>query len=286
MTRRPPLSPASPLVTAAVAALATVATLAALAVTPTQAQAAPAVRCPQQYVYLHDMAGTATEMADFADTVGTPEQCSFVADYGRTRLTDAVVDAGGAPVAGFAAIDDSAAQVADLMRAEQRTGAEGWTVVAHGAGALVAQRVVQTQTVPKPITGIVAIGPMWRGTNIGFLGDTEDISRRLGTYDAVLRLEKPLIDPWCEGCRELVRGSDLLVSLRRAGLPSHGVRYTNVISPIDGLVSDPLSAALPGMDNRILDPARTRHVTHHFALLSDPSVANDVRHAVGGSTDR
>ncbi|WP_156890377.1 hypothetical protein [Gordonia shandongensis] len=281
LSRRRPFSTLSLIIGTAVAAVA-----APLAV-PAESAAGPAA-CPTQYLYLHDMAGTAAEMSSFARRIGTPAACSVVVDYGRTPLTDTVVRAGGPPAAGFTAIDASARQVADRMRLRQHSGAT-WTVIAHGAGSLVAQRVVQQTGDARrlnPVTDLIAIGPLWRGTNIGFLGDTEDLSRRLGTYDAVLRMEKPLIDPWCAGCRELVRGSDLLVALRRAGLPSPELRYTNVISPIDGLVSDPLSAAIEGMDNRILDPARTRRPAHHFALLSEPAVATIVRDAVGGSTQR
>ncbi|MGO3327286.1 hypothetical protein [Gordonia sp. (in: high G+C Gram-positive bacteria)] len=247
---------------------------------PTSARADPNIRCPQQYLYLHDMAGTTAEMSRFARAVGTPKRCSAVADYGRTPLTDAVLASGGRPIAGFTAVDDSVAQIAALMRERRLPESRGWTVLAQGAGALVAQRVVQSQKISSGIEKIVTVGPIWRGTNVGFLGDTEDLSRRLGTYDAVLAVEAPLIDPWCAGCRELVRGSDLLVSLRRNGTPSSGVRYTNVISPVDGLVSDPLSAALDGMHNRILDPARTRGPAHHFALLSEPTVIAAVRDAV------
>ncbi|MCF8571243.1 hypothetical protein L5G32_13295 [Gordonia sp. HY002] len=251
---------------------------------PSSARAEP-VRCAQQYLYLHDMAGTAAEMSAFAHAVGTPARCSVIADYGRTPLTDAVLASGGARVAGFTSVDASAEQIAALMRDRRRPESRGWTVLTQGAGALVAQRVVQAKPTASErdagaIRKIVAVGPIWRGTNVGFLGDTEDLSRRLGTYDAVLAVEAPLIDPWCAGCRELVRGSDLLVAMRRDGLPSAGVRYTNVISPFDGLVSDPLSAALDGMDNRILDPARTRGVAHHFALLSEPTVVAAVRDAV------
>lgn len=226
------------------------------------------------------MAGTAAEMSRFATRVGTASRCSVVADYGHTPLTDAVVAAGGPPVAGFTAVDESAERLAALMHREQRAESDGWTVIAHGAGALAAQRVVQTRQIGATIDELVAIGPIWRGTNIGFLGDTEDISRRLGTYDAVLAVEKPLIDPWCAGCRELVRGSDLLVALRQSGLPTPGVRYTNIVSPVDGLVSEPMSAALPGMDTRILDPARPHGPADHFALLSEPAVADWVRNVV------
>lgn len=268
---------ASPLVAGAAAALSLVAGVPA----PTHADT-PAP-CDRQYLYLHDMAGTADEMTSFASTVGTPTACTVVADYGRTRLTRLVTDAGGPATAGFTAIDDSADEIAGVMRSRQHSESRGWTVIAHGAGALVAQRVVQMQAIDEPITDIVAVGPMWQGTNIGFLADTEDISRRLGTYDAVLRLEKPLIDPWCEGCRELVRGSDVLVAMRRAGIPSPGVDYTNVISPTDGLVSDPMSAALRGMNNRILNPAHTGGLAHHFALLSEPAVASMVRTAVSAT---
>ncbi|GAC56347.1 putative triacylglycerol lipase [Gordonia hirsuta DSM 44140 = NBRC 16056] len=244
------------------------------------AHAAPAATCERQVLMLHDMAGTAAEMRAFARRLDLSPECLVVADYGRTPLTRLAVDLGGPPIAGLTAIDDSAAQIAALMRARQRPESSAWTVVAHGAGGLVAQRVHATATTGAPIEHIITVGPLWRGTNIAFLGDSEQISRRLGTYDAILAVEKPLIDPWCGGCRELIAGSDLLTDLHRDGLPSADVRYTNVISPVDGLVSDPRSAALPGARNHTLDTVDI-HTANHFALLSEPAVGALVRTAIG-----
>lgn len=247
---------------------------------PASAGAEPTPDCPRHFAFVHDMAGAAEHMAAFADRVGADPDCTVIAEYGRTPLTTAVRDAGGPTVAGLTAIDESAAQIARQLRAEQRPDSKGWTVVAQGAGGLVAQRIVQRERTAAPIDRLVTVGPIWRGTNIGFLGDTEDISRRLGTYDAILSLEKPLIDPWCGGCRELVRGSDLLRDLHRSGLPTAGVRYTNVISPTDVLVSDPFTAAVEGMDNRFLNARRIDETAHHFTLLTDAAVIGHVRGAL------
>lgn len=244
------------------------------------AGAEPAAPCERQWLFIHEMAGAPEHMADFAERVGADPECTVIADYGRTPLTTLIRDAGGPTVAGLTAVDDSAAEIARQMNTEQAPGSSGWTVVAQGAGGLVAQRIVQRTDIP--IDRLITVGPIWRGTNIGFLGDTEDISRRLGTYDAVLALEKPLIDPWCAGCRELVRGSDLLVALHRDGLPTPGVRYTNVISPTDVLVSDPATAAVKGMDNRFLSGMRADRIEHHFSLLTDPAVVRIVRDTIGG----
>lgn len=243
------------------------------------AYAAPPASCERQVLMLHDMAGTAAEMRAFGRRLGVPAECLVVADYGRTPLTGLAVDLGGPPIAGLTAVDDSAAQIAALMRDRQRAESRAWTVVAHGAGGLVAQRVHAAAPTGAPIEHIITVGPLWRGTNIAFLGDSEQLSRRLGTYDAVLAVEKPLIDPWCGGCRELIAGSDLLTDLHRAGLPSTGVRYTNVISPVDGLVSDPHSAALPGARNHTLETADI-HTGNHFALLTEPAVGALVRTAI------
>ena len=249
-------------------------------VAPAGADARPAPGCDRLFLLVHDMAGSAAQMSAFAERIGVDPECTVVADYGATPLTEVVRRAGGPDAAGFTAVDDSARAVGTLMQRSRPDA--GWTVIAHGAGGLVVQRAIQLGLTGAPVAHLITVGPIWRGTNLAALGDTEDLSRRLGTYDAVLALEKPLIDPWCAGCRELVRGSDLLVRLHRAGLPTPGVRYSNVISSDDILVSDPRTAAMPGMDNRILRGSAGRRTAHHFELLVAPDVISTVRDVVGG----
>ncbi len=47
------------------------------------------------------------------------------------------------------------------------------------------------------IRSLTTLGPIWNGTELAGLAAMEQFSRDLGTYDLVLGLEKPLIDPVC-----------------------------------------------------------------------------------------
>ncbi|RBA38180.1 hypothetical protein DQ226_05565 [Dietzia maris] len=95
------------------------------------------------------------------------------------------------------------------------------------------------------------------------VGDVENPSRGLRTHDTILAWEPAWMDPICEGFREAVRGSDLLVRLHADGLWARGVVYTDIVSTVDLLVHPPLEQSPPGTEVRVVRPfAGGRPVWH------------------------
>ncbi|MDG3012590.1 hypothetical protein G4X40_20835 [Rhodococcus sp. D2-41] len=263
------------LVSATVAVVAASAACAGAAAFP--AHAVPA-SCADPVLLVHDMGRSGAEWASMRSRLERAGHCVDDFTYGP-----ALPAAGAAvPVAGLGSLEDAAREVGDRIAAlRARSGARQVDVVAHGAGALAVDRHLQRSATPREVRSLIAIGPMWRGTAIAGLADAEKISRSLGTYDTVLRMERPLVDPLCAGCRELIAGSDFLEGLERRGTVVPGVRYVNVISTADGLVQPALSAALPGMTSRLVQQVAPVDAVGHFGMVDDPVVQRMVIDALG-----
>ncbi|EME23900.1 esterase/lipase family protein [Rhodococcus triatomae] len=234
----------APAVAAAVAMLALPGAATAVAAAPT-----PAKPC---VLLVHDIARDASSWDTARDLLERRGRCAITVTWGAPTGAEVPV-----PTAGLRGAD---AGVNDLADAIADAGGGPFDIVAHGAGALVAQRYLQ-RFGPSSVRSLTTLGPLWHGTEIGGLAATEEVSRTLGTYDLVLAWEKPLVDPVCAGCRELISGSDLLRAMHRDGAPTPGVRYTDIASPCDELAPP---TGLPGAHVVVLD-----RCVSHFALADD-----------------
>lgn len=219
--------------------------------------------CRGTVVLVHDMAGSTEQWRDLRAQLQESDRCVEAIAYGDTPATLAWDN-----VAGLAPLEQSAHEIGTHLADYRGRDVD---VIAHGAGALAVQHYLQ-RAVDTPVRSLVTIGPMWRGTNIGGLNEIETISRELGTYDAVLALEKPVIDPVCGGCRQLIAGSDFLTALEAGGLRTEGVRYTDIVSDTDGLVVPPRSAEVSAAETVIVQDVDAGNTTHHFGLVHDPAV--------------
>ncbi len=187
------------------------------------------------------------------------------------------------PLAGLRGVDAGARDLADAL--DELCGQRSQCtvdVVAHGAGSLVTQRYLQDHGNDR-VRSLTTLGPMWHGTEIAGLAAAEQTSRDLGTYDAVLTFEKPLVDPLCAGCREIIAGSDLLRDLHARGAPTAGIDYTDIVSRCDGLVVPPENGALPTSTAVTLPGPDSSPCVHHWALPHDGSARDAVLTALPGS---
>ncbi|MFD1815664.1 esterase/lipase family protein [Rhodococcus gannanensis] len=231
----------------------TVAVAVAALVLPGEATAGAAAPAPANpcVLLVHDIGRDASSWRTAVDLLERQGRCAVPVTWGVPADGEVPL-----PTAGLRGADAGADDLADAIT---RAGDGPFDVVAHGAGSLVAQRYLQ-RFGSSSVRSLTTLGPLWHGTEIGGLAATEDLSRALGTYDLVLAWEKPIVDPVCAGCRELIRGSDLLRDLHRGGVPTPGVRYTDIATPCDELAPP---TGLPGA-RLVLD-----HCVSHFALTDD-----------------
>ena len=113
------------------------------------------------------------------------------------------------------------------------------------------------------------------------VGDVENLSRGLRTHDTILAWEPAWMDPICEGFREAVRGSDLLVRLHADGLRARGVVYTDIVSTVDLLVHPPLEQSPPGTEVRVVRPFAGSRPVWHGEPGRDPDSRALVMEALG-----
>ena len=113
------------------------------------------------------------------------------------------------------------------------------------------------------------------------VGDVENPSRGLRTHDTILAWEPAWMDPICEGFREAVRGSDLLVRLHADGLRARGVVYTDIVSTVDLLVHPPLEQSPPGTEVRVVRPFAGSRPVWHGEPGRDPDSRALVMEALG-----
>ncbi|WP_084611736.1 esterase/lipase family protein [Tomitella biformata] len=217
--------------------------------------------CPATVVLIHDMARDAGEWDSTAEVLRAAGWCVEALTYGEPL----------GPFAGRGALDSASGEVGAAIE-ETLDRAGPVVLVGHGAGSLAAQRHLQRAPSTSGIAALITLGPLWNGTNIGELATMERISREVGAYDAVLELERPIVDPVCAGCRDLIAGSDFLVDLRRDGLVTAGVEYTNIASRTGLLEQPPLAGLAPEMAGVIVQDRYPSNTATHFGLADDPDV--------------
>lgn len=253
------------------------------------APSAPAAAAPTScggrppVVVLPDFASGVASVEALAGALERAGRCVAVLPYGPPSAVRTVPGLAG-PVArvlgGLDAIDRSVRELRlRLARAAGRH--RRLDVVGIGAGSLVALRYLQTTPAPVRVGTLVAVGALWRGTNVAGLGDLEQASRDAGTYDAVLALEQLALDPVCASCREMLRGSDFMRALARSGLRVEGTRTVSIVSRSDGLVVPWTSGRLPGTTTHVVQQVRPGHRASHFELPGDAVVRRLVLRELG-----
>ncbi|OZE88411.1 hypothetical protein CH305_00235 [Rhodococcus sp. 15-649-2-2] len=235
------------------------------------AAAASPSTCATPTVLVHDLASSEREWDGWLDELGGRGVCAFAFTYGAPEAS-VLLQQNGLAVAGLSRIEDSAIEFGAFVGSvRERTGADRVQVLAHGAGGLVAQQWI-AHAGAEDVRTLVTVGPLWNGTDIAGLGTIAAVNRSLGIYDALAVVEKPLLEPICAACGQIVANSGYMHDAARTGWVVPGVRYVNVMSRYDGLMTDPLSAAVPGSENVIVQGVDPSDRANHLQLMNDPLV--------------
>lgn len=224
--------------------------------------------CTTPTVLVHDLASSEREWDGWLDELGERGVCAFAFTYGASEASVLLQQAGLA-VAGLTGMEDSAIEFGAFVGSvRERTGADRVQVLAHGAGGLVAQRWI-AHAGAEDVRTLVTVGPLWNGTDVAGLGTLAAFNRSIGIYDALAVLERPLLEPICAACGQIIANSEYMQDAARAGWVVPGVRYVNVISLFDGLMTDPLSAAVPSGENWIVQDLDAGNRADHLQLMDD-----------------
>jgi len=232
--------------------------------------AAHASSCGGVAVVVHDIASGPASMAAVGDVARSAGWCVVTPSYGRNASPFGFLPGG------MGGIDASADQLAAVIKEQRRLHpGRPLHVVAHGVGSLAAMRAAQRFPTAVP-DSLIAIGPLWDGTNIALIGTLEQLSRDAGTYRLVLAIEAPLEDPVCRACREIIHGSDFLREFRAAGLAPRGLVVTNIVSRLDLLVQPVTSGVIEGANNFIVQDQNPLSLANHWTLPTDRVVLRHI----------
>ncbi|MDI9896868.1 hypothetical protein QM797_19280 [Rhodococcus sp. IEGM 1381] len=227
--------------------------------------------CTRPTILVHDLASSEKEWDGWVEELGRRGICAFAFTYGAS-VASVLLQRADLEVAGLTSIEDSAVELGAFVESVLgRTGAEDVQLLAHGAGGLVAQQWIARSS-STHVRSLVTVGPLWNGTDLAGLGTVAAFNRRIGIYDTLAAMEKPVLEPICAVCGQIIANSGYMAGVGRDGWMSPGVQYVNVISRYDGLMTSPLSAALPGSESLIIQDLDVNDRTNHAQLMRNPLV--------------
>ncbi|WP_082895200.1 hypothetical protein [Rhodococcoides kroppenstedtii] len=214
---------------------------------------------------VYDLGSSAAEWADWAGP------CAVAVEYGAGPVTRVLGFA--VRVGGVASIEESAAEIeAEIAAILDRTGADVVDVVARGSGALVVHHALTrpVRGAPPPVRTLVSLGPFWAGTEVLGLAAVADLNRRIGIYDALAAVERPLVAPFCVSCGQVVARSTFLRSVSAA--TAAGVRYVDIVSATDGIAAPAAGAAPRGRQVVVVQDVDPTSTVDHGGLAGDAVV--------------
>lgn len=228
----------------------------------------PSERHPRPVVLVHGTGGNRnTNWQTYAPLLANHGYCVFALTYGVAPGTPPGAD----QVGGMTRMERSARQlkhfVARVMRA---TGARKVDLVGHSQGTLMPDYWLKFLGGAARVHAYVSLAPLWHGTD-GSL-PTTSLERAFGFDEAST--------PVCGACGQMQAGSTFLRHLRRGGVAVPGVRYTNIVTRYDELVTPYTSGIQRGMTNLVVQDYCSRDYSDHLELAADPVAAALVLNAL------
>ncbi len=177
------------------------------------------------------------------------------------------------PNLGLGDIHDSSAGLGSLVDSVRAsTGAPKVSLVGHSQGGLVARDYVKTRGGSTKVDKIISLGAPNHGTSLANLASFIGLGNCIGIV----------------GCQQMAIGSSYLSSLN-AGDDSIGdVRYTNIASKLDEVVTPYTTSFLNSSDGNITNVAVQSkcwaRIVGHVGLILDGTVYSGVRQALAGQS--
>jgi len=123
---------------------------------------------------------------------------------------------------------------------------------------------------------LVGLAPSNYGTTLGGLVNY------VSDY-GLLGLTTSLLTPWCEACVQQFQGSSFLTNLNAGGGTEPGVKYVDIASRYDDVISPYTNSFLSGANvhNITIQDQCPQDDDSHLALPYDSNVMQDVVNALG-----
>lgn len=218
----------------------------------------PTAAHPRPVVLVHGTFGNqATNWQTYGPLLKNHGYCVFALTYGTYGDLPISYIAGG-----MGPMETSAQQLAAFVaKVLKATGATKVDLVGHSQGTLMPQYYVRYLGGAKYVDNYISLASLWHGTNV---------AAAASVLAAVGGVPVDTLVPICVACGEFAPGSGFMAKIRAGGVvATPGVRYTNITSKYDELVSPYTSGLQAGMKNYILQSVCPLDFTEHFEIAAD-----------------
>jgi triacylglycerol lipase len=236
----------------------------------------PSKAHPRPVVLAHGLLGNkATNWATYGPLLHNNGYCVYALTYGQLSQIPAPANQ---LFGGLQAIEKSAVQLKDFVaKVRKSTGASQVDIVGHSEGTVVPDYYAKFLGGGKYIHSYVSLAPLWHGTSPGGLNTLFT----LGTPFGATSLITGVLDQFFASGPELLSSSAFIKKLRSGGTPAvKGIKYTNIVTKYDELVSPYTSGIQPGMTNLVVQNYCSLDYTEHFEIVADPVAAALVLNAL------
>lgn len=194
--------------------------------------------------------------------------CVFTFNYGEGSFTLG-------QFYGLKQISQSAAELKTFVdKVLAATGKSKVDLVGHSQGGMMPRWYIQFLGGAAKVQNLVALAPSNNGTTLSGIA---------GLADIVPGLANVFVYSWCESCKDQVVGSAALTTLNAGGGTSAGVKYTNIVTKYDEVVTPYTSGFLSGsnVSNITVQDGCEIDFGEHLAISYDRRALYYVRKALG-----
>jgi triacylglycerol esterase/lipase EstA (alpha/beta hydrolase family) len=194
--------------------------------------------------------------------------CVYTFNYGAGKFT-------GGQFYGLASISSSAAELKTFVdKVLTSTGKSKVDLVGHSQGGMMPRWYIQFLGGAAKVHQLVALSPSNQGTTLDGIA---------GLATLVPNLANVFVFSWCQSCQDQVVGSSALTTLNAGGGTSAGVKYTNIITKYDEVVTPYTNGKLSGSNvtNITVQDGCPIDLGDHLAISYDQRALWYVRDALG-----
>jgi triacylglycerol esterase/lipase EstA (alpha/beta hydrolase family) len=235
----------------------------------------PSTAHPEPVVLTHGLLGDkSTNWQTYAPLLANNGYCVYALTYGVNPGTPTGFDQFG----GLARVEDSAAQLAAFVKKVlAATGARKVDIVGHSEGTVMPDYYIKFLGGARYVDKYVSLAPLWHGTDPAGLATLAQLGNPFGVTPQIFAA----MSSYFASGPELLTGSAFWAKLRSGGTPAvRGVRYTNIVTKYDELVSPYTSGIQTGMTNYTVQDFCSTDYAEHFEIAADPVAAQLVLNAL------
>jgi triacylglycerol lipase len=224
---------------------------------------------PEPVVLVHGLTGNqATNWQTYAPLLKNNGYCVYALTYGQSAAAPAPFKN---EFGGFTKMEASAQQLKTFVtKVRKQTGAKKVDILGHSEGTVMPDYYAKFLGGAKYIDKYVSLAPIWHGTNLAGQATLYQLAKAYGFKGSV----DQLYGSYFASGPELLTGSDFYAKLRSGGTPAvKGIKYTNIVTKYDELVSPYTSGIQAGMTNFTVQNYCAQDYSEHFEIAADPVAA-------------